>query len=304
MAPDARADSRRQRNASATATPVAAGARRTGCRGATSNECRRAPRRDPPTAARGSSRRCRHFPPSIPRPALDRARVRRPKRLGLRAPGDAHTNAPPPTTVMSAFVVAFRVIRAWWKRRITDVTGNRVTWDPLRQVIYLPRSDPDWLAHSIVVFDPAAAVVSLTVPLAWRPGPMAISDDGQFLYVGTEEREDQQVKRLRLFDFGEDASIDLGRNTQGLPYAARELSVAPSQPQVVAMARTIHPGGHTTAGLVVFDDTTPRSVIVGAVPDLAVGPVIDHITWGADATRVFAANDSGTTPRWLRSAWI
>jgi hypothetical protein len=125
---------------------------------------------------------------------------------------------------------------------------------------------------------------------------MAISEDGQFLYVGTEEREDQQVKRLRLADFGEDATIDLGRNAEGFPYAARELSVAPSQPQIVAMARTIHPGGQTTAGLVVFDGTTPRSVIVGAVPDLANGPVIDHIAWGADATRIFASNESGHHP--------
>src|SRR3954449_2625436 len=36
-----------------------------------------------------------------------------------------HTpTAPPPITVTSAFVVAFRVIRAWWKRRRVDPMGT------------------------------------------------------------------------------------------------------------------------------------------------------------------------------------
>ena len=70
------------------------GARRTGCRGAASNGYRRAPRRGPPTAARDWRRRCRHCPPSIPRPALGRVRGGRPTRLGLRAPG-RRTRQPP-----------------------------------------------------------------------------------------------------------------------------------------------------------------------------------------------------------------
>jgi hypothetical protein len=121
---------------------------------------------------------------------------------------------------------------------------------------------------------------------------MAISDDSSVLYVGTAYSDDQ-LKRLRLPDLAEDISIDLGMNAEGQPYAARELAVAPSQPNIVAMARTIHPAGVNTAGVVVFDDATPRSEIVGAVPDLANGPVIDHITWGADDTRIFASNNSG-----------
>jgi hypothetical protein len=176
---------------------------------------------------------------------------------------------------------------------VPDVAGTAMVWDELRQLIYLAKPDPTYLQidQNIVVFDPASRA-SYAVPVVWRPGAMAISDDNSFLYVDARYTEDV-LKRLRLPDLSEDLSVDLGVNANGQPYAASELAVAPSQPDTVAVARTIH---IETAGLVVFDDATPRSGIVGAVPDAANGPVIDHIAWGADETRMFASNDFGQNP--------
>ena len=178
-----------------------------------------------------------------------------------------------------------------------------MVWAPGPQRLYISAPDPTpsglGTDHSIRVVNPATGAVVASQAISWRPGPLAISDDDQYLYVGAFTGANV-VQRLRVLDLSLDASLPLGTGRDGLPLYPREISVAPHAPKQVAVARVTNPEGPTTAGLVVYDDVVPRPTVLADTPDTAVGPVIDRVTWGPDASTLFASNYSGSTPEVYR----
>jgi hypothetical protein len=143
---------------------------------------------------------------------------------------------------------------------VLSTPANDIAWDAPRGVMYA--SVPSSAAANpgtIAVIDPATGMVMRHVPTTTNPGPLAISDDGQYLYVG----EVNSFERFRLPDLELDLTVPLA---DGTPSA---VEVAPGAPGTVAVA---------CPGIIhVFDNATVR-------PNAALG---HRVIWGEDASQIF-----------------
>jgi hypothetical protein len=127
--------------------------------------------------------------------------------------------------------------------------------------------------------------------------PLAISDDSQFLYVGMGGTS--SVQRVTLPGLVPDISYSLPRDSNGGPYFALDLQVAPGAPNTTAVSKgtmILQP----TGGISVYDDSTP-----GPTSVQGFGPTFDSydsIQWGSDATKLYGATvqpRASTFTRWM-----
>ena len=174
--------------------------------------------------------------------------------------------------------------------RITDPIGVAMVWDSTRQRIYLSAPDPTGAdqAHNVLAFDPVAGQVTATVPVTSRPGALALSDDGAFLYVAPAYAEGH-LERLRLPNLLPDLSLLLIDSHGGSCHASG-IAVAPARPTLVALGCALHVGGPNPTAVVVFDGTMLQGNVDGVLPNSGVEADPHHVTWGADSSRVFASN--------------
>jgi hypothetical protein len=117
--------------------------------------------------------------------------------------------------------------------------------------------------NSVVPIYPTTGAIGAPVLFGTEPNPMAVSDDGKYLYVGLDG--ERKVARVNLATGAEDLRWSLGRELppQGFPpewgaeLVAADIAVMPGHPDVVAVASsrttTEFPGD-----LVVYDDGVAR----------------------------------------------
>jgi hypothetical protein len=123
---------------------------------------------------------------------------------------------------------------------------------------------------------------------ATEPNHVAVSDDGQFLYVGLDAAS--QVQRYTLPGLVPDVTIPLGSSPVYGAYLALDLQVAPGQPHTVAMSVGIGTldGGASAGGVALFDDAVPRPNRISMLQISA-----DTIQWSANAQAVLMASTEG-----------
>lgn len=176
-----------------------------------------------------------------------------------------------------------------YQARLLDATADRMVWDPRRQVFYLVSSQD--APFRIRTLEPVSGTITET-QVSYAPGPAAISDDGEYLYVSDACTANavgtRKVRRLKLPGFVEEATIDLGVDSSGTLYCGSSISVAPQQPLTIALVRVSF---DSPANLMVFDGTTPRALAAAAAPLER----FDSITWSNDTSRIFASGMYGDT---------
>jgi hypothetical protein len=177
-----------------------------------------------------------------------------------------------------------------------NVSGQDVVWDAKKSLLYIavPDSDPAY-SNSIAVVDPVRAVLQSVVPAGDQPSVLAISDDSQYLYAGFKGTA--VVQRFTLPVFARDLTIPLGAgvSTTFVSPGTRDscsfavgLKVAPANPRTIAVSQGVSNQG--CGALAIFDDATAR-------PDTTVGGDFTSITWGRDATAIYAQSFVGGTPQ-------
>lgn len=159
---------------------------------------------------------------------------------------------------------------------ILSVPANDIALDPTREVFYasIP-STAAANANSVAVINAATGAVNSYVPVLANPGPLAISDDGQYLYVANTTT----IQRYLLSNFSLDLSIDLTSAGLGncVPGSPTELKAAPANPHTVGLI--------IQNCLVFFTDKNSGGVVSPS----------NWFQWGADASIVYAI-DSTATP--------
>jgi hypothetical protein len=131
--------------------------------------------------------------------------------------------------------------------RILSFATNDIIYDKSRQKIYasIPStatSNP----NSITVIDPVTGNIGPSLAVGTEPTKLAISDDGQFLYVGLNG--EGAVRRVLLSSFTVDIKFSLGPAINGCGiFRTVDLKVLPGTPQSVAISR---------AGTLCFPDFT------------------------------------------------
>ena len=173
---------------------------------------------------------------------------------------------------------------AGYTTKLSAARANDAAWDATRGILYIsvPGDSPE-RAATITEFNPATGAFGASVPAGTEPNLLAISDDGQFLYVA--DKALGEVRRFTLGPLAPDITIPLGNDTQhpyAYPLVAQDLQVAPGQPHVIAVKRHIPQFSPGDRGVVIFDDAVARPTIWDDG-----GPFLQ---WGADATRLYTNN--------------
>ena len=169
-----------------------------------------------------------------------------------------------------------------------------IVYDASNRLLYLSvTSTASSHPNTFAVLDPLKGVVASWQPTGVNPNVLALSDDGQFLYVGI----DAAVQRFLLPSFASDINYPLPADSfGGGPFFALDLQVAPATPGTVAISL-----GVTTStpaaqgGIVIYDDSVARPTTApGLGPGGGGSALYDSLQWGSDATTFFAANNESS----------
>jgi YVTN family beta-propeller protein len=178
---------------------------------------------------------------------------------------------------------------------IVSQAANDIAADPVRPLLYA--SVPSTAAangNSIVVIDPATGRITKTVSVGSEPNHLAISDDGQYLYVSLDGSS--QVERYILPDLTLDFTVSLGADPFFGANVALDLGVALGSPHVWAVTSgnlSVSPAAQK--GVQIYDDATPRGASVGRnSPHGGFDLLLGTIVWGKDSSVLYGANNEST----------
>jgi DNA-binding beta-propeller fold protein YncE len=149
--------------------------------------------------------------------------------------------------------------------------ANDLVYDPATKKIYASSA----LQDSVVAIDPVTGTIGPSLTVGSRPYKLAISDNGQFLYVGLNG--EGAVRRVHIPTFTLDIKFSLGTNSFGQSLNAEDIEVIPGSPQSIAVARV---SGDFHEGVAIFDNaiqrpvTTPSSFTGSNVIDFGQSPSV------------------------------
>ena len=112
-------------------------------------------------------------------------------------------------------------------------------------------------ANTITTFDPAARIMETPISIGSEPGKLAISDNGQYLYVALDGSGG--VKRLDLATRTPGLEFSLGSDSFFGPYYVEDMQVLPQNPITVAISRMNRGISPRHAGVAVYDNGIKRS---------------------------------------------
>ena len=162
--------------------------------------------------------------------------------------------------------------------QILNLAAKDILYDPFRQVIYasVPASSASH-PNTIAIIDPVSGTVKSSVSTGTDPGKLALSDDGQFLYVGLDGQG--SVARFTA------ATMMLGQTFLLGGFVAGDIQVQPGNPLVVALTRTIPGFSVPSQGVAIYDNGVqrPNTPNVGFVDILQFSQSASTL-YGFDAT--------------------
>jgi uncharacterized repeat protein (TIGR01451 family) len=143
-----------------------------------------------------------------------------------------------------------------------SLSVNQLIYNPVLQRIYatVPANAPTF-SNSVVVIDPVIGRLESSYYLGDDPNKMAVSDNGQFLYVGFNGSN--VFRRFNLTSNAVDLQVPLGQDDYyGWPFYAAGMTVLPGMPHSVAITRAAIWQGYEPT-VMVFDDGIQRSNVLG-----------------------------------------
>jgi hypothetical protein len=183
-----------------------------------------------------------------------------------------------------------------------NLSGNDLAWNAAANRLYVAVTNTDSIRpQTIATVDPVAGTVVSSLPLAANPYVLAISADDQYLYTGFTNYANLQ--RYALPGLTPDLLIPLAagdafqtvvgsdvRGGIGSCDFAVSIGVAPGANTTIAVTQGnsgIEPLG--CGATAVLDGATPRPVTPAIFTE--DGHDFSKLTWGADATALYALGD-------------
>ncbi len=176
-----------------------------------------------------------------------------------------------PQTIASRYTVTALPILDATESRLSGfrvkIAASDFAWDPASERFLLTtRNEALKFPDSVAVLDPATGVFSQGLQLTYQPSKMAVSANGEYVYV--EDDFDTHTDRFALPDFTEGVRID----PQPGEFALHAGEFAPSPVTPTTYAVALENGG-TPFRMRVIDGQTAR-------PNDARAPQIpDHVCW-------------------------
>jgi FG-GAP-like repeat len=132
-----------------------------------------------------------------------------------------------------------------------------IVYDPHTQRIYasVPGS-AGTLGNTITVIDPVTGALGVSVFVGSEPGRLALSDDGQYLYVALDGSA--AVVRVHVPTMTPGLQFSLGSDSfNGAKYAG-DMAVLPGNPNAVAISLRFQGVSPDHAGVAIYDDGVQR----------------------------------------------
>ena len=185
---------------------------------------------------------------------------------------DLSVTNPPPGGISSTltFDVTYPT-----KTTVLDLPANDLVWDPYTQQIYASvPSSYGTHGNTIAAINPATGKVTGYFFAGSEPTMLAMSSDGQYLYVGLNGNG--SVQRMILPKLSLDIDVSLGTSEYGEPNSALALAVSPGDPHTFAVSEGT-PGCCYATGLYFFTDSTQ-------LPDYISYPSMTDIVFPTSST--------------------
>ena len=158
--------------------------------------------------------------------------------------------------------------------------GQHVVYDRGSDRLYVSLgSTAPAYGDSIAKINPHTGIIEDSVWVGLGPNALALSDDGQYLYVALDGS--RTVRRVHLSTFTAGLEFGLGSHPTLGDYQAKAIAVMPGAPGTIAVARMlpVFLNGETQ-GIAIFDDGVQR-------PDVVDGDQGgEAITFGPDGSYV------------------
>jgi len=199
--------------------------------------------------------------------------------LTVLNPGESGVSAPFATPILPASPSVGTPVNV-------SLPTNDIAYDRTRGMIWasVPGSDAQ-RGNTVTAIDPTTGVIGASISVGSEPGPLAISDDGAYLYVGLGGAP--LVVRVNLATGARDLDIDMGTGSLG-DLRAEDLVVLPGMPRTFAVSRRNTCCSPRHEGVAIYDDGTRRSLTTQGHTGS------DRITRTASAARLFGYNNETT----------
>ena len=141
--------------------------------------------------------------------------------------------------------------------KVLTLRANDIIYDPVSQRIYASVSAfaPPDVANTIATINPRTGRVESVVPIGFEPGPLAVSDDGQFLYVGLDG--EAAIQRFHIPSQTTGLWFPLGIDPKVGTLFAEDIEVLPGNPNAIAVSRKPGPL-YSHLDVAIFDDGVVR----------------------------------------------
>jgi hypothetical protein len=134
-----------------------------------------------------------------------------------------------------------------------NLPTNDVAFDPTSNSLYasIP-GKASRLGNRVVAIDPASGAIVGSVFVGSEPGKLALSQDGQYLYVALNGAA--AVRRVSLPALSAGLQFSLGADPTFGPYLVEDMEVLPGDPGAVAISRLNTGISPRHAGVAVYDE--------------------------------------------------
>ena len=175
----------------------------------------------------------------------------------VASPGIAHITVRNPgvATVSNAvdFTVRALMPAAITSQRVVELNANDVIYEPVSALLYASVPSAGGIyGNSIVAIDPTSGQITRSVFVGSEPEIMAVSDDGQYLYVSL--RGSSSVRRVNLGAFTAGLEFALGAGSIGSAVIVEEILVVPGSPRKVVLSKRNLCCSPRHEGVFVYDD--------------------------------------------------
>lgn len=171
--------------------------------------------------------------------------------------------------------------------KVINLPGNDMVYSSQKGLLYV--SVPGRAGsqgNAVAVIDPQLGQVVSSLPVGLDPYDLALSSDGQHLYVGLDG--EAAVRRVGLSPLTAGPKISLGNDSHGGPLAAEEIEVQPGDPDVIAVALAstiVTPRGE---GVAIFDGGVRRPIVTNPSDS------INQIEFSTDPAILYGYNNETT----------
>jgi hypothetical protein len=135
---------------------------------------------------------------------------------------------------------------------------NDIAYDRTRGRIWasVPGSDPQ-RGNTVTAIDPTTGVIGASISVGSEPGKLALSDDGQYLYVSLDGAN--AIRRVDLATLSAGIQFDVRAVGWGASFRAEDMEVLPGSPGSLAVSAMNVGSSPRHLGVILFDDGAPRA---------------------------------------------